>query len=439
MSKLDDEKLEENKLTEEQLEIQRLELELERNKKEQLRRELELEAKKLELRKKELEKQELLVRELEKESEEVIEKEKKQEKIAVKTENESATSVGIVNNELAKQVEETKSKQLVVVLSVLFAVVLLIFSIQYYSTKKYYDSIPLILNAEDFAGKTANDIVEIYGRPDDPNNKYYHEHYDEFRYSSGLIFYDMGDYELGFTFEHGFLAWVTYTPDELFTYKKSPKDALYLFGLEDKSNMFVEAGYPSVFRIKGDNSLKLFRMERLNEEAKTAEYLTLYYKEQYPERKVFEGDFSKTPVVFDLVQYLYADQMSVINSLGSNVTISANGRLTYNTDLGELEMSLDENKQVDYIHLELNEPMKYETSIQEVMVMFGVDPYMNGIYLNEYVDFKGEFSGDKLYYLERYSNFKGVNSHIRIDDIDLENKTFKEIFIFNMKQPSPYN
>ncbi len=407
------------------------ELEAERVKIEEL--EIELKRKKIAIRKQELE----LIRQS-------LEEENEEQELAVEESKETEESIAEAEVEENEQQEEgldiTEQAQergfdfnkLRIGFMVYIVIVVCLIVNSYFNSEEYYAKVKANQEYEEKAAKskeliledveqydfmTYSDIIDIFGEPDRTSI---------FIYSSFI--YDMGDYQLYINFKHGFVYNIAYIPDEPYVYKEET-DAFYVFGMEediDKFNNRVygeitegkyhshEAGYPI-------SSLSLYDIDS---KEKTAKALMIDFDEHYPEQEVFEDDFSDTPVIYDLVGLLGRNHRSIYKTLGSDFEDEGIDKWVYHADLGTIKIYFSDDGYVSNISFEAYEPIKYEESTQEIMVMFGANPSNRSIQLVYY-------GWDRTSYAESYEDRRqGVSwTDFHLDGINLDEKTFRLVSV----------
>lgn len=310
-------------------------------------------------------------------------------------------------------VKTPEEKRLLIIL-VLGLIILFIIKNGVYGAinKKYYESIPVILEAKDYYMLTRQDIIDIYGEPPVGAT------------GDAANTYDLGEYKLFFSYENGYVWVIGYTPDEPFKYKNGLKDAFYLFGLGEEADDFKQEDRANVIYRKPYNYANAVAINDIDEKNKTIGEVGVFFQENYSKRPVFEDDFSDIPVIIDLVEYLHKDRNYVLNSLGSDYEImyDLDDMWYYYTDIGRITIRYDETDIVSDVYFDAKEPMKYENSTQEIMVMFGIDPNLEGMYLADFDNYHKDG-------YESYENFDGKDSGILISNINSDDKTFKEVWI----------
>ncbi len=380
-------------------------LELEKQEIERLEQELELKKQQMEFKRQELMQQELYAQQ-----NQPVVPEYQYEVEGVDNEVEDT------NNQMSEnKVLENRRKLFKFCAIVVFMFIMVCAFIDNSKREEYYDSIPLIIeNPEEYYDMTYEDIVEIYGEPNEVGN------FD----------YDMGEYELRFIFKHGYVSIISYNRKGE-NFFENPKDGLYVFGLEDKADLFRNGdGFNKNIYRCSDTSYPIdaYGYDGINYSNNWEESVIIYFQEHYSDREVFEDDFSDTPVIYDLVQYLGMNQMSVYSLLGKCSEVGDLGEWTYYSKLGKLIIYFDNSNKVKLVTFNANDPMKYEKSTQEAMVMFGVKPNATGIRLYEYPYKGGNF------YNETYENTNLDWGSFSIRGIDLKEKTFKNVAINNMRK-----
>ncbi len=412
-------------LLEEKLEIKRLELEI----------------KKLELEK--LEKEKLKREELEQvrnkglsiENQELIKPEPipKENHGEIKKDSRTETNkIQEIKTTIAKSYDSniTPKKRKIRIWCTILAIVIFIYMVaKNTSDANYYSSIEPVLNPEDYYMLTYQDIYDMYG--DTPEQL------------DGRVGYDVGDYYLSFYYKHGYVESITYIPKQGFKYRRSPKDALYVFGLGDEVGRFGKDSHTEgLYRARNDYYITDVILDEASSEKKTLKSATIFFKENYPKREVFEGDFTNVQVIYNLISLVGEDKNYVIDSLGTDMEIKDHNTWFYYTELGAIEIFFRFNgaELVDTVYFYADEPIQYETSSQEAMVMFGANPTYKGWYLDDYYyydkDGNGDDYDDKYYsgsrrYIrsEDYKVSTGIVEDFEIVGLDIENKTFAGVTI----------
>ncbi len=308
-------------------------------------------------------------------------------------------------------------------LYVLFIVFYIIFCAIVIDHIKYYKSIPLILNPEEYYMMTKQDIVDRFGK------------YDGKSQTGTGVTYEMKDYELSFGFDHGYVSRITYTPNEPFKYRYSSNEAFRLFGLEDKKDLFEKEGsFDSISRFfaKSNYYVYAFVIDDIDIDKNTVGDVSVSFKENYPEIEVFEDDFSDIEVVYNLAQFVSKDKDYVTRYMGNYMELKDGDTWVYYTDLGRIEFWFPQDSEtVKFVNFFANEPMKYEDSTQEILVMFGINPLYNGFYLETY-DYRQNYyiegrEPENITGYESYNNMNGGVGSVCIYGLDVEKKTFKHV------------
>ncbi len=325
--------------------------------------------------------------------------------------------------QIAEKSELQKRKKIIRYTLIAFFTFLLFISMNIYfqarakeeekESKAYYDSLEFILNPEDFYGLTRNDIQAIYGYP------YKIDLNDTERT------YAKNDYELSFYFKNGTIETILYNPKDKFKYRNSPQDIFYLFGLQDNLNQFYTSDSFADSYIDYRHTGQILKNILLcdnNYAEKTIDNVFIEIKNEMPKRKVFEADFTNVKQYYNLVSYLGNDIRNVIQALVQVYSSDSTRNINYKTDLGVIRFTFDSNFKITAVSIELDEPMKYESSPQEAMVMFGINPKTEGIELSAFDEYLGYESYNKVYHYD---------DSARIDGIDKVNKTFTGITFFD--------
>lgn len=296
------------------------------------------------------------------------------------------------------------------------AIVLFIVGIMYFGTRINvdYDEIPVMIDAKEYIGLSEEDVLAKLGEPDEIGD-----------FNQYIYYFD--DYKLKFNFKNYHIFCIYIIPNEPIMYKKSLQEGFYMLGLGDEFREFKYNGRSTYDRIgdieAGDIELIDFYWYSDDESVPSVNYIekiTIGYSKLLPEKEVFEGDFSDVEVVLDLAKYLGVNKNEIFATFGepkSPEDANENG-VVYYLDIGELIFSYKGTNEVQIIYLKLAEPMKYEESVQEGMVMFGVDPNKQDIELYAIEED-----------LEIYNNVYDENDTMEIRGIDRENKTFWSVYI----------
>ncbi len=246
-----------------------------------------------------------------------------------------------------------------------------------------------VVDADALYQMTGEEIKEIFGEP--TVEKY------------GLYRYDMGDYELRFHFYNMHLSTLCYEPAEAIPYKseRSLKKFFEIVGLKDRFTEFsdIRDGY-SYMRYHNPNSKDISTVI-INKSLRgdSVEQIYVYFNKYIPETKVFEYDFSEVVVVEDVVSYIdkskddvYADYGEPENKYFMQPPWEYGETWVYHTELGIVSFDFNANGVVNGAEVyDIEIPLNYEKSPQEILVMFGIDPQSQGIVLTEIELFRQGF------------------------------------------------
>ncbi len=270
-----------------------------------------------------------------------------------------------------------------------------------------YDDIEVIMDVNDYYPMSMEEVKEIYGEPDEDNIYTY--------------IYNLNGYTITFNFNNMYIESIYYEPIKPITYKKDTKEIFYMFGLgetfhefEEKENVLVDNREAYMNK---EGSVFVVTFWERDKEMKTVGKVIINFKEYLPEVKVFEDDFSDVEMVLDLFQFIGLSKMDLYVNFGQPDDTLESLNWYYNTNVGELEIGFDNYDKVESVDIYLKDNMRYDTSIQEALVMFGVSPERDDL---------------TLVSTELYSELYEMNNteyRLGVAGIDREEKTFGKVGI----------
>lgn len=286
----------------------------------------------------------------------------------------------------------------IAILSILFFIWYLIYFYKTeMETKAYYDGVEQVLDAREYYFFTYEDIYNLYGVPSAEE------------VASGSCTYDMGEYSLKFTFERGYVGTITYTPYIGTPYVNIFYDPYYLFELVDETSRTKYIKWGIIANVDID----------VEYESQLIKEVVIEYREREIYEYIFQFDYEDIPVIFNLKRYVGQNKSKIVALLGEATNKENENLWIYNMELGDVVIEF-ENEYATTVSFIANEPIKYENTTQEALVMFGCVNTGDKLYLEDY-NYYGEY---EVYTIDDYEN-----SIATILGIDVENKTFNKVSI----------